>query len=479
MYLLAEQQQVNKYRVNIAEPDDDYEGTDIGYFFEYDGYYYLEKDKDDGDPVFEITYNNRAPLTDIEGNTATPGKNKFSSTSTMGYTIKSDITHENQQTFIRDYLENLYNLIYEAVYNKSYKELNETYNGLVDSTETDVYSLVSKYIDLQSLVDMYIISEIACDLDVAWSSFYMSVDMSKKGNKKLTFSSPWDFDSAFGLINGRATSGRGYFAAKRENADSINPWLAMFAREDWFVQMLKDKWNKVVKYEIPTRAVDLIDTYKEKYADDYARNFTKWPSSMGSTSSSQVSTVGSFKKQAEASEFFKNWLKIRLNFCNEIWGDSSDLFYEPLEPIEGYEYYRFELENASLNGGPTVKTDETASDGKYVSGVGNNNGCTISIDVTSTKTQTTRLYLGLSRRPAAFNLESQMSLTINDKNIIFSSDLIQGLRADGKDYHDWDRIFVVETELTEGQNTITLKQIANNGTNLDYLEIYAAENSLN
>lgn len=479
MYLLAEQQQVNKYRVNMEEPDDDYEGTDIGYLFEYDGYYYLEKDKADGDPVFEITYNNHAPLTDIEGNTATPGNNKFSSSATMGYTIKSDITHQNQLTFIRDFTENLYNLSYEAVYNQSYKDLNSTYNGLVNSSSTDVYSLVSKYIDLQSLVDMYIISEIACDLDVAWSSFYMALDMSEKGSKKLTFCAPWDFDSAFGLINGRATSGRGYFASKRENANSINPWLAMFAREDWFVSMLKEKWSKVVKYNIHGRALDLIDTYKEKYADDYARNFTRWPSSMGSTSDSQVSTVGSFTKQAEASEFFRNWLKIRLNFCNEIWGDASDLFYVPIKPIEGYEYHRFELENSTLAGGPTVKTDETASEGKYVSGVGNNNGCTITTNVNSTKSQKIRIYLGLSRRPSAFHLETQMSLTINNQNIPFSSDLIEALRQGAKDYHDWDKIYVVETALAEGTNTITLKQIGSNGTNLDYLEIYASENSVN
>ena len=72
-----------------------------------------------------------------------------------------------------------------------------------------------------------------------------------------------------------------------------------------------------------------------------------------------------------------------------------------------------------------------------------------------------------------------MSLTINDQNIPFSSDLIQALREGAKDYHDWDKIYVVETALAEGTNTITLKQIANNGTNLDYLEIYASENSVN
>ena len=326
---------------------------------------------------------------------------------------------------------------------------------------------------------MYIISEIACDLDVAWSSFYMALDMSESGSKKLTFCAPWDFDSAFGLINGRATSGRGYYAAKRENADSINPWLAMFAREDWFVNKLKEKWSKFVKYDIHDRAIDLITAYKDKYADDYAKNFTRWPNSIGSTSDGQISAAGTFTTQAQASENFQNWLKTRINWCNEIWGDSTDLFYKPIEPIEGYEYHRFELENGTIAGGPTIKTDETASEGRYISGVSNNTGCTISIDVNSSKAQTIRLYLGLSRRPNAFKFESAMTLNINNQNIIYSSDTLLSLREGARDYHDWDKIFIVETQLNEGTNTITFTQTGSNGTNLDYIDIYADNNSVN
>jgi len=37
---------------------------------------------------------------------------------------------------------------------------------------------------------MYIINEITCDADLYFSSFYMDVDFSKDGNKKLRFEAP-------------------------------------------------------------------------------------------------------------------------------------------------------------------------------------------------------------------------------------------------------------------------------------------------
>ena len=45
VYLLAEYQQINEERVNITEAEQDYTGTDIGYFLEFDGYAYTNEHK--------------------------------------------------------------------------------------------------------------------------------------------------------------------------------------------------------------------------------------------------------------------------------------------------------------------------------------------------------------------------------------------------------------------------------------------------
>ena len=62
-YLLCEQSQVNKHRVNITEPEENYTGTDIGYFVEIDNYANSKEH-----PCFRMKYE-QATVTDIEGQT--------------------------------------------------------------------------------------------------------------------------------------------------------------------------------------------------------------------------------------------------------------------------------------------------------------------------------------------------------------------------------------------------------------------------
>ena len=63
VYLLSDMQQVSSHRVNITEPETGYTGTDIGYFMEYDGYFYNE-DELHG---FPLDFADNAPLTPFDG----------------------------------------------------------------------------------------------------------------------------------------------------------------------------------------------------------------------------------------------------------------------------------------------------------------------------------------------------------------------------------------------------------------------------
>ena len=71
-----------------------------------------------------------------------------------------------------------------------------------------------------------------------------------------------------------------------------------------------------------------------------------------------------------------------------------------------------------------------------------------------------------------------MSITLNGENVIFASEKLNSLREGARDYHDWDRIYVCEVTLKQGDNSIVLTQKGPNGTNLDYLELYALESSV-
>ena len=78
VYLLCEQQEVKSNRVSITEPAKNYEGTDIGYFLEFDGYYDTEADLEQ----FTIEYQNLLTYSGRLFN-----GDKFQ----QGFTIKSDI----------------------------------------------------------------------------------------------------------------------------------------------------------------------------------------------------------------------------------------------------------------------------------------------------------------------------------------------------------------------------------------------------
>ncbi len=345
VYLLAEQQQTGEGRVDIAEPEDDYTGTDIGYFFEYDGYH-VEEAASGGDPTFTIPYNDNAPLKEHSGATA-------DSAYYRGYTIKSDIYADAQTAFIQKWMTNAYIALSETVINGNIYTLDAEGN-LVSAPDMTEEEAVKSIVDVQSLVDTYILNEICCDYDLHWSSFYMSVDMSAAGNKKLTFCAPWDFDTAFGAKDStlrKNNPGETKYSDKYacENARGIyagnnrNPWMLLLVNEDWFTDAVKVKWAEVVRYDVLERAraqMDYITTiYEEEMIENATRKWDeKWQGQYKGGYTYQVGDpcpdswkelvgdIASCKTQAQASARLWGWFTRRVNYLNEVWGDGSNVF---------------------------------------------------------------------------------------------------------------------------------------------------------
>ena len=312
VYLLAEQQQIKKGRVDIAEVEKKYKGTDIGYLLEFDGYYFSE------DENFEIDY--LGDILDINGK-------KISLMLNKGYTIKSDITSPEQKAFISSFMNNLWKICYEAVYNQKYFEFNDDFTALRENTSIkNSYDCVSKYIDVASLVNTYILCEIACDPDLFWSSFYMDIDFSETGAKKLKFEAPWDFDSAFGNKNFCADS-KGIYAGavswdvNHQNEGTGNPWMMIFINCDWFQKMVRQKWAFAHKQNIAGKVIDFLDAAQSAYSENFRHNTERWNNigkdKMGAHELCEAS-VGC-KNQAEAQEYLKNWLSKRFKEMDKLW----------------------------------------------------------------------------------------------------------------------------------------------------------------
>ena len=275
LYLLAEQQQINKGRVNINEAEDGYTGVDIGYFIELDTYYY----KEEAMQTFAIDYQNGLKYT----NGKTCRVSKFQN----NYTIKSDIYSVEQNTFIKNVTQNIFFIIYDSLNNKHdgyYYTLDNEFNLVKDYNIKSDKEAILKVLDIDSYVDMFIIQNIAQNVDIGWSSFYMAFDASSKGSKKLIFEAPWDFDWAMGscypfkegmFCIDQDTSGR-----NTTLADYVNPWMLLFANCDWFLDLVKERWIELKQTSVFSDLYQAIDVLTNKYSVYFSLEFNKWPDSL-------------------------------------------------------------------------------------------------------------------------------------------------------------------------------------------------------
>lgn len=255
-YLLCEQNQANKYRINVNEPEDGYTGTDVGYLVEMDGYYET--------PNFMMNYEG-ATVRDIAGTSR-----KFRSNS---YTVKTDTFSQDQVDFIAKYIRGVFKIVYQACEKGNYLTFDSNYN-VVSSSYTNAKDCIGAVMDLNSVVDMYILYEIMCDYDVGESSFFMCVDFSSSSKyPKLTFTGPWDFNwtcqgSASGSYHA-ATFRNSSFISKY--GDRSNPWFIVFYKQGWFQDLVKAKWASIGKSSGICRCLDTEYALIDKYLPDLNR----------------------------------------------------------------------------------------------------------------------------------------------------------------------------------------------------------------
>ncbi|MDE6726838.1 MAG: CotH kinase family protein [Oscillospiraceae bacterium] len=323
VYLLTEQQQVNGGRVEITEPETDYAGTDIGYFLEYDGYYYNE------DPLhsFKVNYHNNAGLTPYDGNggsgrTAIPSANGKND---VGMTIKSDIYSQEQHDHIERFVNNAYDIMYEAAYNDKAFVMTEDLSAIIETSELTPREAVEKVIDVRSLVDSYILAELTCDADIYWSSFFMDVDLGDSGSGKLRFEAPWDYDSGLGNKD-RCADGKGFYAANiifdvdGRYEEMCNPWLMVLMNEDWYLDIVKERWTEIYDSGVFERTCEMIVSDSERFEPAFTRNYDKWNNIRQNDARNELCAgAAACATQKQAANYLKNWLESRVRFLDSEW----------------------------------------------------------------------------------------------------------------------------------------------------------------
>lgn len=289
VYILAEQQEVKKNRINIDDAEDT-SSTETGYLIEYDRYYEFEE----ADTVFELKH---GEVEDRNGEVVSEF-NIESKKDCAGYTIKNDLNNVSQKNYIAQYMQTLWDECYEAVTTK---------------TEDEAKAVIEQYIDIQSLVDTYLLQEIVCDPDLYITSFFMTLDMSASGTKKLTFQAPWDFDSTMGNKK-HDVNEQGLFAGvvgydvNYQRKGTGNPWMMLLVNQSWFNDLVRTKWNEV-KNTIPPIISNQISTFTNKYATNFENNYTIWPMEDNDEYRQEARDC---KTQAAAAGQLGNWLTSRV-----------------------------------------------------------------------------------------------------------------------------------------------------------------------
>lgn len=255
IYLLCEQNQAGRGRMEVYEPKKREGQPEIGYLLELDLY------ACDEHPYFTIEQ--KPPVRDIEDNCRIlPARD---------YSVKSKIRSKAQLDFIRDYLSGVFEILYQASVHDRAMAL-DAQNNLVPAGEQcdSPFEAVNAVIDLESMANMVILKELVQDYDVGVGGLYLAVDFSAHSlYQRLTFVGPWDFSWAY-----QEDPDRNYYACTFQkpikDMDRSNGWFILAMRLTGFQEIVKEKWRKLREGNMLEAAMAQVAADCENLRNDLA-----------------------------------------------------------------------------------------------------------------------------------------------------------------------------------------------------------------
>ena len=266
MYMICELVEVANDRIEI---DENSTSEDKAFLIEFDfrGNY-------DDEPYFYLDNYGPRPNENLHG--------------AVEVCIKSKVNNDAEIEFIKKYME--------------------ACNAAIQSGNR---AKIDTYIDIPSLIDMYIIEELTKDCDVGRASFYVQRNV----GGKLYFTAPWDFDFGFGTY-GTALSSYGIVS----EGSSGCPWYAVLIEQSWFRKEVRERMNKLQSaFEKTLEAVKKKGAELSVDADISAYFWNLYGESYHPYVSRQVSA--DLYSYDEHLEFLVNWATDRWMFMTEYFAE--------------------------------------------------------------------------------------------------------------------------------------------------------------
>mgnify|MGYP001626789205 FL=1 len=193
-----------------------------------------------------------------------------------------------------DFGDNQYNII------KNYIEITE--NTLLGNNFTNPIEGYSKYIDVDSFVDWYLINEITKNNDAI---FFSSVYMNYTPGGKLKMGPVWDYDISLGNINYNGNETTDGFWIKNAT------WYSRLFEDPNFVTKVKSRFNFF--YNNRDLFQEHINSNSLYLNQSQERNFYKWPILGTYIWPNNVY----FSTYDEEVIYLKEWLDERLEWLND------------------------------------------------------------------------------------------------------------------------------------------------------------------
>lgn len=328
VYILTERIKQDNNRVDIANlKPEDIAGDELT------GGYILQIDRDDEDNPNDGWYSSFSPW-------------KFFAYDSPDY----DVIQPEQSNYIRNYISEYEQMMNASDYADNYRD----------------------YVDVDSWVDYFLVSEIGKHIDAYKLSFFMYKEKDSNGGK-LHFGPIWDFNLGFGNFDFECPpQPQGWAYQFPDFCYTPHPfWVEKLTEIPQVSHQIDCRWAQMRAGAWHTDSlIQLIDENVETLSEAQVRNFERW----------QI--LGNYvwpnnfvgQTYEEEVDFLKNWLTQRLNWMDANMLGNCDFFVanENILPVQNLNIYPNPIDNylfIQLENNNSVNTQFELYDiaGKHIS----------------------------------------------------------------------------------------------------------------
>ena len=316
VYLLCEQTQMNRGRVDIPEKEDGDNSLEHGYLMIGVG--------GQADEPELVTIPIDLRITDRTGQTR--------HYPAINFTLSGGSYTREQKEYVTRYVAGVFQVIGKAVYDHEYYSLSRdgkltpkrNFEWAKNDEERQIET-VSAVFNLESAVSMCILDEICKNLDAM--AFNMYVDLSPEGDGVLTLAAPWDFDFSMANTHYSTThSYSGFYATNFSESEGVrvNFLYVLLGSIPWFEDMIREHWQE--NYTELKSVVSEMISVNHAYDAAFNRDWDRWgkPIHRSLIHHHAQADLSTFGEHADAGTFVTDWLTMRLWWLNKQWGDGTE-----------------------------------------------------------------------------------------------------------------------------------------------------------